>query len=246
MIIGSDIIHFDSLDSTNTTASLMIREKKLSEGTVICASFQMAGKGQYGNIWESERGKNLLFSIILYPSSVSPDEQFLISMAISLGICDFLKHYLSNIKIKWPNDIYVNGGKIAGILIENSIIGQIIEYTVAGIGININQEIFNQGIPDPASLKIITGKDFDTGKCLRQVLNNLDKRYKQLLNGDKSAIRNEYISNLYKAGKWHNYKSEGKIFKGRISGISESGLLIIEQVGKKSREFSFKAVEYLH
>jgi len=140
MIIGSDIIHYDSLSSTNSTAWLMVREKELPEGTVISANFQTAGKGQHGNRWESERGKNLLFSIILYPSSVSPDEQFLISMSISLGICDFLKHFLSDIKIKWPNDIYVNGGKIAGILIENSIIGQTIEYTVAGIGININRK----------------------------------------------------------------------------------------------------------
>jgi BirA family biotin operon repressor/biotin-[acetyl-CoA-carboxylase] ligase len=224
----------------------LLREKELTEGTVIRAGFQTAGKGQQGNRWESERDKNLLFSIILFPSSVEPDEQFLISMTISLGICDYLKQFLSNVTIKWPNDIYVNNNKLAGILIENSLIGHYIESSVAGIGININQETFSQEIPNPVSVKIITGKEHDTDLFLRELLSRLDKRYKQLLYGDRDQIRNEYFSNLYRAGEWHYYKSEGKLFKGKIASVSTSGILTMEQEEKQFGEFSFKELDYIH
>jgi len=109
MIIGSDILYFDSLASTNVTAAQMLTEQKPEEGTVIRAGFQTAGKGQKGNSWESAEDMNLLFSIILYPSSLQADEQFLLSMAISLGICDFLENHLPRPDIKWPNDIYAGG-----------------------------------------------------------------------------------------------------------------------------------------
>lgn len=246
MIIGSNIVYYDSINSTNSEALLILKEKELPEGTVIRADFQTAGKGQKGNRWESERGKNLLLSIILYPSSVSPDQQFLISMSMSLGIYDFLTQYLKDIKIKWPNDIFIRNSKIAGILIENTIIGPDIESSVAGIGININQEKFSpEIIPDPVSLKILTGKDHDTGLCFRQLLNYLDNRYKQLLYGDRDLISKEYFSNLYRAGEWHFYKAEGIIFRGRITAVSVSGILTIEQEGRKYRKFLFREVDYV-
>lgn len=246
MILGSNILYFDSLKSTNSTATLLLREKELTEGTVIRAGFQTAGKGQQGNRWESERGKNLLCSIILFPSSVEPDEQFLIAMTISLGICDYLKQLLGNVTIKWPNDIYVNSYKLGGILIENSLIGNYIESSVAGLGININQETFSQEIPNPVSVKNITGKEHDIDLFLRELLSRLDNRYKQLLYGDRDQIRNEYFSNLYRAGEWHEYKSEGRLFKGKIAAVSTSGILTIEQEGKQFREFSFSELDYIH
>ena len=246
MIIGSNIQFYESLQSTNSSASLSLKEKELPEGTVIFTDFQTAGKGQQGKRWESEKGKNLLFSVILYPSSVSPDNQFLISMIISLGICDFLRELVPEVKIKWPNDIYVNNDKIAGILIENSIIGDTIESSITGIGININQEKFSPDIPNPVSLKIITGKDTDTGTALENLLNYLDNRYKQLLYGDRGLIRDEYASMLYQAGEWHTYRSEGIIFKGRIQGITDSGSLKIEKEDSSVSEFAFKEVDYIH
>jgi BirA family biotin operon repressor/biotin-[acetyl-CoA-carboxylase] ligase len=246
MIIGSNIQFHESLQSTNTFVSLSLKEKELPEGTVICTDFQTAGKGQQGKRWESEKGKNLLFSVILYPSSVSPDNQFLISMIISLGICDFLHELVPLVKIKWPNDIYVYNDKIAGILIENSIIGETIESCIAGIGININQEKFSPDIPNPVSLRIITGKETDTGTSLEKLLNCLDKRYKQLLYGEREPIRDEYVSMLYRACEWHLYRSDGIIFKGRIIGIKDSGCLKIEKEDKSVSEFSFKEVDYIH
>lgn len=245
MIIGSNIIFYETLQSTNITAALILKGHEVQEGTVIFTDFQTAGKGQQGNKWESEKGENLLLSIILYPESVIADEQFLISMAISLGICDFCNKYLTGVSIKWPNDIYIYDDKIAGLLIENSITGEVIESSVAGIGININQKKFNPDIPNPTSFKNLTGKDYDIRSCLRQLLVKLDKRYKQLLYGDRDHIRNEYFSMLYRAGKWHIFKSESDIFKGRISGITESGKLVIEKENSSVMEYAFKEVDFL-
>ena len=123
MIIGSKIYFFEQLTSTNSEAVRVMKENHIPEGSVISAGYQSAGRGQKGNSWESSEGKNLLISIILYPSIINPGEQFLISMAISLGICEFLRNYIPECKIKWPNDIYVFNDKIAGVLIENSVMG---------------------------------------------------------------------------------------------------------------------------
>ncbi len=246
MTIGSDIQFYRSLDSTNAYASQCLKASDLQEGTVIYTDYQTAGRGHQGNRWESEEGKNLLFSIILYPSFVSPDKQFFISMAISLGIYDFFRNLLPEEKIKWPNDIYVRNDKIAGILIENSVMGETIESCIAGIGININQEKFSPGIPNPVSLKMITGKDSDTRICLKEILNYLDIRYKQLLYGNRDLISDEYISLLYRYCELHTYRSEGKTFKGIIKGISETGSLKIEKEDNSVSEFSFKEVDYIH
>jgi len=245
MIIGSNIQFYGLLESTNTYTSECLKVSELQEGTVIYADFQTAGKGHQGNRWESENGKNLIFSIILYPSSVRPEDQFLISMAISLGISDFLQGIIPEVKIKWPNDIYVKDDKIAGILIENTLIGDTIESSVAGIGLNINQEKFSSGIPNPVSIKLITGKESDIRACLKQLLNSLDSRYKQLLYGDRQLIRDEYISLLYRAGEWHEYSAEGKVFRGMIKGISATGNLEIERKDRSVNSYSFKEVEYL-
>jgi BirA family biotin operon repressor/biotin-[acetyl-CoA-carboxylase] ligase len=245
MIIGSNLIFHENLLSTNTQASLLLKTSDPVEGTVIYTDFQTAGKGQIGNKWESEKGKNLLISTILYPQSVSPEDQFLISMTISLGICEFIDRYCPGAKIKWPNDIYLKNDKIAGILIENSILDTMIENSVAGIGLNINQDKFPGINPDPVSLKMATGKEYDTAVCLKELLSNLDKRYKQLLYGDRALLKNDYISRLYRFREWHSYKSADSVFTGRIWDVMISGQIRIEEKNGKTREFSFKEFSYL-
>lgn len=200
MIIGSELIFVKNLPSTNTYAASLLRDNELTEGTVIHTNHQSSGRGQGGNKWESEDGKNLLISIVLFPSMIIPAEQFFLSMAISLGICDFLDKYTSSVSIKWPNDIYVNNDKIAGILIENSIMGNIIEHTIAGIGINLNQTKFLSDAPNPVSLSNLTGKEYDVSECLWQLVTDLDKRYKSLLSGETARIKAEYFSKLYRKG----------------------------------------------
>lgn len=245
MIIGTEIIHFSKLPSTNTWAAQLLKDRFPEEGTVIHADYQTAGKGQKGNTWESQEGKNLLFSIILYPDSVEPEEQFIISMALSLAICDFTdKHLFGLAKIKWPNDIYVGNDKIAGILIENSVMGDRIENCIAGIGININQEVFPGSVNNASSLKLLAGNDLDRENCLKQIIMDLDRRYKELLYGNRVLLRNEYISRLYRYGELHQFRTAEGLIRGRITDVSLSGKLTIDTEDGLKRHFSFKEVEF--
>ena len=245
MIIGSEILRFVKLTSTNSHAAMLIRNGEPEEGTVIQASYQTSGKGQAGDTWESEEGKNLLFSIILYPCSVMAEEQFFLSIAVSLGICDFLDSRITGSKIKWPNDIYIGNDKIAGILIENSLIGENIESSIAGIGLNLNQVSFPDHIFKPVSLKMITGVNYDPDSCLSDLLNAVDIRYKELLYGDRQKLRNEYTTRLYRLNEFHIYSKKGKKFKARIMGITGSGLLIVQKDDNCVGEYSFKEIDYV-
>jgi BirA family transcriptional regulator, biotin operon repressor / biotin---[acetyl-CoA-carboxylase] ligase len=245
MIIGSNILFFKDLPSTNSHASLLLKKNSLSEGTIIQTNYQSAGKGHAGNSWESEDGKNLLISIVLYPSFVSPSDQFCISMALSLGICDFITRFIPDCSIKWPNDIYINNDKIAGILIENTIIADHIEYSIAGIGLNINQEKFISSAPNPVSLRQITGETYDLLACLSELTKDLDFRYKQLIAGNTESARKEYITKLYRLNEWSRFIDANGEFTGRIITLGDYGTLMIEKQDTEKREYSFKEVEFI-
>jgi BirA family biotin operon repressor/biotin-[acetyl-CoA-carboxylase] ligase len=245
MIIGSDLLFFENLPSTNSYAAVLLKRESPKEGTIVYTNFQTAGKGYSGNSWESEDGKNLLISIILYPDFINPSEQFSISMAISLGICDFLMRYIPGCSVKWPNDIYIYNDKIAGILIESAIIADKFEYSIAGIGLNINQEKFISPALNPVSLKQISGKTFDLHISLAQLAADLDSRYKQLIASDNVQIRKEYELMLYRLNNWSDFRDINGIFTGRILGIGDYGSLKIETRDSIIREYSFKEVEFI-
>jgi BirA family transcriptional regulator, biotin operon repressor / biotin---[acetyl-CoA-carboxylase] ligase len=245
MIIGSNLYFFKDLPSTNSHAASFLKEKTVAEGSVIYTNFQTAGKGYAGNRWEAEDGKNLLISIILYPSFLRTTDQFYLSMTISLGICDFIDRYISGCRVKWPNDIYINNDKIAGILIESAILADTIEYSVAGIGLNINQEKFLSNAPNPVSLYQLTGRTYDLPKCLDQLTGDLDKRYKDLISGNLSKIKEEYISKLYRLNKIAQFRDRSESFTGKIISIGEYGSIKIETGENKIREFGFKEVEFI-
>lgn len=240
----SDFIYIRSISSTNTFASELLRKGKVKEGTIVYTDYQSAGRGQPGNRWYSAKGKNLLFTMILYPP-INADEQFLLSMAVSEGICAFLKRYIPGPQIKWPNDIYSGSRKIAGILIENSVQGNRIEHSIVGVGLNINQQKFSRSIPNPVSLSLITGKKYDTGRCLREVATEILKKYNLLLTGDRKRIEEEYITLLYRFGESHYYRDNTGIFRGTIVSVKPSGLLEIKKEDGLLYECSFKEVEYL-
>jgi BirA family biotin operon repressor/biotin-[acetyl-CoA-carboxylase] ligase len=216
-----------------------------AEGTIIRADHQTAGRGQPGNKWESEQGKNLLISIILYPSMVRPEDQFIISMTLSLGILDFLEPKIQKCSIKWPNDIYAGNDKIAGILIENSLSGPRISFSVAGIGLNVNQTDFVSGAPNPVSMKLITGADHDRDACLSELAAALDKRYDQLKDGEYRQIKNDYIANLYRYGQWANYKDQSGTFPARIISVLDDGKLVLENRDRTKRGYYFKEIEFI-
>jgi len=245
MIIGSNILIFQNLPSTNSHALDLLKNSKLPEGTILCTNYQSAGKGYSGNKWESEDGKNLLISIILYPSFIKPEDQFLISMIVSLGVCDFLMRFIPDCSIKWPNDIWVNNDKIAGLLLESSLAGNEIEFTIAGIGLNINQKKFLSNAPNPVSLNQLTGESYDIPCSLEILSGDLDKRYKQLIRGNYGEIKRDYVSKLYRLNEWHEFRDKNGKFTGRILTVGDYGRLIIEKQNGEISEYSFKETEFI-
>lgn len=245
MIIGSEIIFLENVTSTNSHAVSLLSRERPQEGTILYTGHQSAGRGQPGSKWESEPGKNLLFSVILYPSIVKPEDQFVISMALSLGMTDFISSITPDCRVKWPNDIYIKDDKIAGILIESTILGPRIEYLVAGIGLNVNQLKFPENLPNPVSLKMITGKEYDPEECLKELATCLDRRYSFIRTGASGRIKQDYISKLYRYGQWCAFRNSSGIFEGRITDVRNDGEMIIEKRSGEQSGFYFKEVEFI-
>jgi BirA family transcriptional regulator, biotin operon repressor / biotin---[acetyl-CoA-carboxylase] ligase len=245
MIIGSNILFLKNLPSTNSHALDLLKNSKLPEGTILYTNYQSAGKGYSGNKWESEDGKNLLISIIIYPSFIKPEDQFLISMTVSLGVCDFLMRFIPDCSIKWPNDIWVNNDKIAGLLLESSLADNKIEFTVVGIGLNINQKKFLSNTPNPVSLNQLTGEIYDLPSSLEILSADLDKRYKQLIGGNYGEIKRDYVSKLYRLKEWHEFRDKKGKFTGQILTVGDYGRLIIGRQNGEISEYSFKETEFI-
>ena len=227
-------------NSTNNLLNQLSGERDFPEGFIVYTDYQTAGRGQYGNSWESARGENLLFSLLLYPKLVPINEAFLISQAVSIGIKRVLDTYVDNISIKWPNDIFWNDRKIVGILIENSLQGNAITKSIVGIGLNVNQMDFDT--PNAVSLKQITGKTFDPEKILEQIREQIFHVYQ---NYAAEQIRNEYLQMLYRNSGYFSYSTQNEIFEAKITNVLPSGHLELEDRAGEKRRFYFKEVRCL-
>ncbi|MDX9695915.1 MAG: biotin--[acetyl-CoA-carboxylase] ligase [Bacteroidales bacterium] len=241
----NNIIQLDSVSSTNSYAAELIKKENLPEGTIIIADEQSKGKGIGSNVWEAEKGKNLTFSIVLYPNFMDVSKQFMISKTIALGIQKYLSFKTRHISIKWPNDIYYTDKKIAGILIENSITGSKINHTIVGIGININQTEFRSDAPNPISLKQIVGEDFYLKDELVELKYHLAKYYNRLKYKSFKEINREYLLNLYKYKVWSDYKVQDTLFRGKITGVNDFGHLQITTPDNEVKEFDLKEIEFI-
>jgi BirA family biotin operon repressor/biotin-[acetyl-CoA-carboxylase] ligase len=239
------VINLDLVDSTNNYARGLVLHKEAEEGTVVLAQQQTNGRGHGKNCWESEIGKNLLCSILFKPTFLYPANQFFLSMVVSLGIFDFVASEVNDVKIKWPNDIYISENKIGGILIENTIMGNQMSDSVSGIGLNINQETFVSNAPNPVSLKLVTRQVYNLECCLEKVWLNIFKWYEVLKLGDFDKIAKTYTSNLFRINEWATYKDKDGEFIGQIIGVDEIGQLKIQTQKKIIRLFQFKEVEYI-
>jgi BirA family transcriptional regulator, biotin operon repressor / biotin---[acetyl-CoA-carboxylase] ligase len=232
LFIGHPIKILERIDSTNSFALDLIKEAPPAEGYVVWAKEQFAGRGQRGSEWSSEPVANLTFSIILRPHFLPIAEQFQLTKAIALGISGFISHLLeeyADVKIKWPNDIYVKNCKIAGILIENVLEQSTIKYSVVGIGLNINQLVFDPLLPNPISLKALTSKDFNPEDCLMQLCSFIEKRYLDLRSGNYEQLDEAYRNLLYRKDLESNFKLNGEAVKGEIEGVNKSGHLIMRK-----------------
>lgn len=232
LFIGHPIKILEQVNSTNSFAFDLIRESPPAEGFVVWAKEQFAGRGQRGTVWSSEPGSNLTFSVILRPHFLSVARQFQLTKAVALGIAGFVSHCLkddSHVSIKWPNDIYVKNCKIAGILIENMVEQSTIKYSVAGIGLNVNQVVFDPSIPNPVSLKMLTGKEFEPEDCLLQLCSFIEKQYLDLRATHYQQIDEAYSNLLYRKGVWSDFNLKGEIIKGEIGGVNPAGHLILKK-----------------
>lgn len=221
----NQLIELESVDSTNNYAMARIHEGMATDGMVCLAHNQWAGKGQRGKTWISEPGQNLMMSLVIEPQTLNLSRQFLFSAAVSLGILDMLKYYESeNWRIKWPNDLYWNDRKAAGILIETVVQGKNWLWAVVGIGMNLNQEYFPVEIPNAVSLKQITGKNFNAVQIARELVPLIQHRIAQLKK-DSGVILSEFNQHLYKRNEIVSLKKGEELLVARLLGVIETGAL---------------------
>lgn len=237
---------FESVTSTNDVCQ---KRSNLgaAEGLVIASEFQEEGRGQRGNRWESIQGLNLTFSVLLRPTFLQVSDQFYLLKATALAITDWLKAYVETgqVKIKWPNDIYIGDKKVCGILIENSFFSQNLDTSIIGIGINLNQTSFSDDLPNPTSLLIETGKRIAPKTVLPEVVSCIQCRYLQLVDGNRNAIDNDYLNSIYRKDQLCRYYSNGHDFEATIIGVQPSGELILKTPKGEIRSFAFKEVSFV-
>lgn len=249
LFIGQSRIELDSIDSTNSYASELLQKSSPIEGTLIYTFNQQNGRGQRGNAWLSEANKNVALSYILHPTFLQADAQFMLNKIVSLSVTDLMTEIIekhsktSDISIKWPNDIYIEGKKVAGILIENTLSGNTIKNTVIGIGININQVSFPAAL-NATSIKLVTNTNNDLTNCIERLNSFIEVRYLQLKAGDKERINKEYLQRLYQLNQWESYTSNKLTFEGLIIGISPIGKLKVQLRSEEIKEFNLQEISF--
>lgn len=258
---------YKTIDSTNTQGAKEAADA--AEGSVWIADFQTNGRGQRGNKWESSAAKNLTFTILFKPEFLHPSRQFAISEVSSIGVCRYLKEKGLDAKIKWPNDIYIGERKICGMLIEHTLMGDKLAVSLSGIGLNLNQRVFNSDAPNPTSLvlemeRVVenfpTTFEFERKGELSTLLGHIFSAYTQLQQGEDEQLRCEYLNNLYRFGEFHKFieisedapgdipverMETGCEITARIIGVDEYGCLVLEHTGGEIKTYPFKGVRYV-
>ena len=251
------IIHIDETDSTNRwlkdkaskakalgfapqTLRLQPLNTNTSENTVVWTDHQTAGRGCGTNTWESERGKNLLFSMLIHPTDISANEQFRITEIVSVALCQTLQAYIDNkVEIKWPNDIYVGDKKICGILIENRLQGNTIKESIIGIGLNVNQTEFKSDAPNPVSMRQLTGRETDLKELLQAFLRAFEVTY------HSKTTCFDYKSMLFRRGKYAIYEDKTSCFAATLTDVLPDGRLLLVDKDGLERLYAFKEVSFI-
>lgn len=246
--INVPVEELKKVSSTNDYLANLCKQGKTEEFYTVIAEEQTEGKGQRGNSWESEPGKNLTFSTVLYPTTLEANRQFYLSMLVAVSIIDVLTDYTEGFSIKWPNDIYWNDKKIGGILIENELEGKYLNQSIIGIGLNINQNEFHSPAPNPVSLFHIIGKEIDRNEIFGKVIHAILSGYNSLeanFKGTSKALSNLYKTFLYRKNGFFPYKDKEGEFMAEIHGIGEDGLLHLKDETNIIRKYAFKEVTYI-
>jgi BirA family biotin operon repressor/biotin-[acetyl-CoA-carboxylase] ligase len=241
------IIKLNAIDSTNSFLRQLSAEESVEDFTVVITEHQTSGRGQMGTYWESQNAKNLMFSVFKDLSGLGVASHFQLSMAVSLAVFEALKTFqIGKLKIKWPNDILSEQKKISGILIENVIKHNKLQSSVIGIGININQILFNN-LPNATSMQLVSGNYFDLDEVLHEVLKQL-KHYLSFIDSNShKVLKQTYESNLFRKNKPSSFRDkEGHVFSGYIKGVSNSGHLKVLIEDDLVKLFDFKEVQLMY
>ena len=240
---GHQFVYLPVCTSTNTVAQEMLNKNEATEGCVIVAGHQTAGRGQRGNSWEATADQNLTLSVILKPTFLTAADQFCLNMAVSLAVTDFLKRFLpAGVFLKWPNDLYFHEKKLGGILIENSISGMNLQTSVVGIGLNVNQLTFEN--PNAVSMAQICGRTFDLKILVENLLECLEKRYLELPKKSREMWQQEYWQHLLGFGEYRFFEVQEEVVQGKIVGTDQYGRLELE-TDKGLQVFGLKEVKFL-
>jgi len=242
-----NIVKLDAINSTNQFLKDFVKSSEVNNWTVVTAQYQTLGRGQMQTKWFSKKNKNLLFSVLIKFDDLIIENQFYMNCAISLGIYSALVNYkIEGLSIKWPNDIMAENKKIAGILIENTLIKRHINYAVVGIGLNVNQTEFPVSLPIASSLKLLLNQDFNRDQLLQEIINKIKYYINYLEKKEFLFLKKEYEKVLFKNGVPQIFEDNTKqVFTGKIIGISKLGKLRVEQENKMVKEFNFKEIKFL-
>lgn len=243
LFLGKQLIYMPTCHSTNDIAIELLEKPDTHEGCIVITDNQTAGKGQRGNVWISAPGLNLTYSVILKPTTLLIKDQFIFNMAVSLSIVDVLDKMLPDaiVKIKWPNDIYVDEKKIGGILIENTLEPPFMKTSVVGIGLNVNQRKFS--LEKITSLALLTNKEISLERLLENLILSLELRYRQLKSGNYELIRADYLKHLLGYLQLRSFYSEFE-FEATIVGVTDTGKLRLKK-GREMMQFDIKEVKFI-
>ncbi len=246
LFIGQTIVRLDEVDSTNTFLLKQIQEGFVPEGMTVVARAQTQGRGQRGNVWETEAGANLILSVLLRPTFLEVNQQFdltrMAALAIHQTVSAILPHEAVN--IKWPNDLVVNGKKIAGMLIENSISGKNINTAVVGLGVNVNQTQFSEHLTQATSLALMSGKQYDIEELMSSFLTKLEKYYLLRRQGKSAELDAAYQHVLFRKDVNARYSDALGEFEAILMGVSPEGQLILKDDSEKIRRYNFKEITF--
>ncbi|MCF0073163.1 biotin--[acetyl-CoA-carboxylase] ligase [Dyadobacter sp. CY261] len=245
LIIGKKVIYLPTCHSTNDIAAEIVHAGLFEEGTVVITDNQIKGRGQRGTVWNANASENLTFSVILTPSFLPIQEQFLISQVTALAIRAYLGSYVADTKVKWPNDIYMNNRKSCGVLIENSLQGTRYASSIVGIGVNINQSEFESS--HATSLFRETGQAFALPEEFHKLLKFLDAYYIRLRSGHQNdVIRSEYLGYLYGYQKDVKFLHNGNVTNGTVTSVTPLGKLRVRLATEPEElEFGLKEIEWV-
>ena len=241
-LFGKEIIHLSDIDSTNNFAAKLLSQNLCQNGAVIMADVQTQGKGQRGNIWLSESGKNLLCSFVFKPDNLSVENQIALTWATSLSLLQTLRKFNIEALIKWPNDIFVGGKKIAGILIENQLQGSKISCSIIGIGLNINQTFFED--LNATSLQLETKQTVEPRTFLNLLAHEMNEQFQLIYSSNFELLKSEYEANLFQMNELSSYEDEFGEFVGKIIGTTNEGKILIEK-SNAIQSYGLKEVVFL-